>query len=150
MRLRNIVRNRAQYSRCRSRFLRARVSLPGMWVRATNSPRNRVPKAYASSRSFLICASAISPRLEWMGQHHLLYFLDLFQQIVNQSPVPTRFQDRFAWPFQTGKESRKPLLTVAFHSPFPHLLPHFVHRTKHAILLVYIHSHIVHENSSFL
>src|ERR1700757_1680802 len=81
------------------------------------------------------------PCLMRMSQHHL------FQLVVNQAPVPARFHYRFTWSIQTGKKLRKPACTVAFNSSFAQLAPAFVQRAKHAVLLMYIHSHVVHENS---
>src|ERR1700751_1796440 len=87
------------------------------------------------------------PRLMRMSQHHLFHLLELLQLVVNQAPVPARFHYRFTWSIQTGKKLRKPACTVAFNSSFAQLAPALVQRAKHAVLLMYIHSHVVHENS---
>ncbi len=52
------------------------------------------------------------PRLERMRQHHLIHFLEFFEQIMGQAPVPARFQDRFTRPLQRTEKARIPVPTV--------------------------------------
>src|SRR5207249_8074816 len=67
--------------------------------------------------------------------------------VMHQAPVPARFHHRLAWTIQTGEKLRKTIRGIAFHSPFPQFAPPLIQRAKHAVLLVHIHSNVVHENS---
>src|SRR5437773_8066371 len=66
---------------------------------------------------------------------------------MHQAPVPARFHHRLAWTIQTGQKLRKTIRGIAFHSPLPQFAPRLIQRAKHAVLLVHIHSNVVHENS---
>src|SRR5439155_14288885 len=87
------------------------------------------------------------PCLVRMGQHHFLNLLKLFELLMHQAPVPARFHHRLAWTIQTGEKLRKTIRGIAFHSPLPQFAPRLIQRAKHAVLLVHIHSNVVHENS---
>ena len=87
------------------------------------------------------------PCLVRMGQHHFLNLLKLFELLMHQAPVPARFHHRLAWTIQTGQKLRKTIRGIAFHSPLPQFAPRLIQRAKHAVLLVHIHSNVVHENS---
>jgi hypothetical protein len=85
-----------------------------------------------------------------MGQHHLFHLLDLFQQIVGQSPVPTGFQNRPARSFQALEKASVVLGRVALDPCFLQFAACFVLRREHAIAFVNIDPDVIHENSSFL
>src|SRR6266478_3888035 len=44
------------------------------------------------------------PRFKRMSQHHFLNGVDLFKQIVDAAPVPTRLQHHLAWALQRSKK----------------------------------------------
>jgi hypothetical protein len=84
------------------------------------------------------------PGLERVRQHDLLDFVDLFEQVVRQAPVPARLQHRLARPFQTFEELNEAGRGVALNAGFPQLPAPFVLCDKHTVALVDVDSNVVH------
>jgi len=66
------------------------------------------------------------PRLERVSQDHFLHFLDLFEQVVRQAPVPARFEHRLARPFQALEKLNETGRRVPLNAGFLQLPAPFV------------------------
>ena len=66
---------------------------------------------------------------------------------MDQAPVPARFYHRFAWSIQPGEKLRKTTRRISFYPSFAQFVSPLIQRAQHAVILVHIHSNVVHEKS---
>ena len=88
------------------------------------------------------------PGLERVRQHDLLDFVDLFEQVVREVPIPARLQNRLARPLQALEELNEAGRGIALNASLPQFPAPFVLCDKDTVALVNVDSNVIH--GSFL
>jgi hypothetical protein len=84
-----------------------------------------------------------------VGEHDLIHFIDLFEQVVRHTLVPACLQDRLARPFKALEKLNEAGRAGSLNAGFPQLPAPFVLGYKHTIAPVDVDSNVVHGSFSF-